>query len=95
MVAILLGISRVLCWLLAASSLVQFLHLCLQMLQQGCDVNCCDYDGRTGLMLAASKGVSTVVKQLIVAGAAVNATDHNGNCALLEACNGGHDQISE
>uniref|UniRef100_A0A383WLL7 Ion transport domain-containing protein n=1 Tax=Tetradesmus obliquus TaxID=3088 RepID=A0A383WLL7_TETOB len=65
------------------------------MLQQGCDVNCCDYDGRTGLMLAASKGLAPAVKQLLVAGAAVDALDHGGSSALLEACSGGHDEVIE
>jgi ankyrin repeat protein len=63
----------------------------LQMLQQGCQVNCCDYDGRTGLMLAAGKGNTPVVKQLLLAGAVVNASDNMGGSALLEACKGGHD----
>ncbi|WIA41476.1 hypothetical protein OEZ86_005053 [Tetradesmus obliquus] len=65
------------------------------MLQQGCDVNCCDYDGRTGLMLAASKGLAPALKQLLVAGAAVDALDHGGSSALLEACSGGHDEVIE
>jgi ankyrin repeat protein len=64
----------------------------LQMLQQGCDVNCCDYDGRTGLMLAASNGNTTAVKLLLMAGAVVNASDNMGGSALLEACKGGHDE---
>lgn len=68
---------------------------CLQMLQQGCDINCFDYDGRTGLMLAASKGHLLAVKQLVAAGAAVNATDHQGTTALLEAVNAGHDDVIE
>lgn len=62
------------------------------MLQQGCDVNCCDYDGRTGLMLAASKGNPTTVKILLMAGASINASDNMGGSALLEACKGGHDE---
>jgi len=64
----------------------------MQMLQQGCDVNCCDYDGRTGLMLAASKGNPTTVKILLMAGASINASDNMGGSALLEACKGGHDE---
>jgi ankyrin repeat protein len=68
---------------------------CLQMLQQGCDINCFDYDGRTGLMLAASKGHLLAVKQLVAAGAAVNATDHQGTTALLEAVKAGHDDVIE
>jgi len=52
---------------------------CLQMLQQGCDINCFDYDGRTGLMLAASKGHLLAV----------------GTTALLEAVKAGHDDVIE
>lgn len=65
------------------------------MLQQGCDVNSCDYDGRTGLMLAASKGFTDAVKQLLVAGATVNAMDNMGGSAILEACKAGHDDTVE
>jgi hypothetical protein len=35
------------------------------MLQQGWDVDAADYDQRTGLMLAAGKGSSAAVKQLL------------------------------
>jgi ankyrin repeat protein len=62
------------------------------MLQQGCDVDCCDYDARTGLMLAASKGHTIAAKQLLVAGAKVNANDKLGGSALFEAVKAGHDE---
>jgi ankyrin repeat protein len=42
-------------------------------------------------MLAAGKGNPLVVKQLLLAGAVVNASDNMGGSALLEACKGGHD----
>jgi hypothetical protein len=42
-------------------------------------------------MLAAGKGNTLVVKQLLLAGAVVNASDNMGGSALLEACKGGHD----
>jgi hypothetical protein len=35
------------------------------MLQQGCSVGCCDYHGRSGLVLAASKGPQPGVKLLL------------------------------
>eukprot|EP00878_Enallax_costatus_P040551 GHUV01046859.1.p1 GENE.GHUV01046859.1~~GHUV01046859.1.p1 ORF type:complete len:405 (+),score=62.50 GHUV01046859.1:907-2121(+) len=63
------------------------------MLQQGCDVNCADYDGRTGLMLAAAAGSIPAVKMLLLAGAKANLTDHMGGSALLEAAKGGHEQV--
>ncbi|WIA36270.1 hypothetical protein OEZ86_007599 [Tetradesmus obliquus] len=62
------------------------------MLRQGRDVNCCDYDGRTGLMLAASKGHGLAVSLLLRSGAAPNAADLAGSSALLEAARGGHDE---
>eukprot|EP00879_Flechtneria_rotunda_P023659 GHRR01025035.1.p1 GENE.GHRR01025035.1~~GHRR01025035.1.p1 ORF type:complete len:367 (+),score=93.31 GHRR01025035.1:398-1498(+) len=61
------------------------------MLQQGCDVDRADYDGRTGLMLAAGRGHNTVLQLLLVAGATVNKADHLKGCALLEAVKAGHD----
>jgi hypothetical protein len=64
----------------------------LQMLRQGRDVNCCDYDGRTGLMLAASKGHGLAVSLLLRSGAQPNAEDLAGSNALLEAAKGGHDE---
>jgi ankyrin repeat protein len=62
------------------------------MLRQGRDVNCCDYDGRTGLMLAASKGHGLAVSLLLRSGAKPNAEDLAGSSALLEAARGGHDE---
>ena len=67
----------------------------LQMLQQGCDVNCADYDQRTGLMLAAGKGHNTAVQKLVDAGAHVNMQDKLGSSALLEAVKAGHDATIE
>lgn len=39
-----------------------------QMLRQGFAVDSCDYDGRTALMLAASKGNEDVIHSLLAAG---------------------------
>ena len=38
------------------------------MLRQGFAVDSCDYDGRTALMLAASKGNEDVIHSLLAAG---------------------------
>lgn len=65
------------------------------MLQQGCDVDCADYDGRTGLMLAAGSGNLQGVKMLLSAGAKVNVCDRMGTNALLEAVKENHDAIIE
>jgi ankyrin repeat protein len=69
--------------------------LLLQILHQGCSVSCCDYDGRSGLMLAASKGHSLAAKLLLLSGADANAQDRMGSNALLEAVKAGHDEVIE
>ena len=56
------------------------------MLQQGFPPDSCDYDKRTGLMLAASRGHIPVVQLLIAAGAPVDQMDSFGQTALSEAC---------
>jgi ankyrin repeat protein len=61
------------------------------MLQEGIDVNSCDYDQRTALMVAAGRGHSAMVRQLLLAGAIPNLKDELGSCALLEAAKGGHE----
>lgn len=66
-----------------------------QMLHQGCDVNCTDYDQRTGLILAAGQGANSVVRKLLESGATVNAQDKLGGTALLEAVKQGHDSTIE
>lgn len=65
------------------------------MLQQGCDVDCSDYDGRTGLMLAAAAGSVPAINMLLLAGAKANSADRMGGSALLEAAKGGHNQVIE
>jgi hypothetical protein len=59
----------------------------------GCDPNMYDYDGRTALMLASSRGFRDVVSVLLSAGADPNTEDTFGGTALLEACKHGHDDI--
>ena len=68
--------------------------LCLvQMLRQGFDVDTCDYDGRTGLMLACAHGNLEIVHSLLAAGAEPSLKDNLGGSSLLEACKGGHDNL--
>jgi len=51
----------------------------------GCDMNECDYDSRTPLMLAAAEGNLCSVHYLLYAGAMVNIADRWGGTALCDA----------
>ena len=51
----------------------------------GCDMNQCDYDGRTPMMLAAADGNLLCVHYLLYAGALVHAKDRWGGTALCDA----------
>lgn len=64
-----------------------------QMLQQGYEVSSCDYDGRTGAMLAAAAGHTAVMRLLLAARADLNAADNSGRTALDEACSKGYDAV--
>ncbi|KAK1300048.1 Potassium channel KOR2 [Acorus calamus] len=54
-----------------------------------------DYDGRTALHLAASRGYEDIARFLIKRGANVNCIDKFGNSPLLEAISFGHDRVSK
>ncbi|KAG9457112.1 hypothetical protein H6P81_001620 [Aristolochia fimbriata] len=59
----------------------------------GADPSKTDYDGRTALHLAASRGYEDIVRFLIQKGANVNCIDEFGASPLLEAVKGGHDRV--
>ncbi|CAM6127017.1 unnamed protein product [Calypogeia fissa] len=61
------------------------------LVKEGAVVVRADYDGRTPLHLAASKGFDSVVHYLIREGADVNAIDKFGVSPLLESVRGGHE----
>ncbi|GIL56055.1 hypothetical protein Vafri_11509 [Volvox africanus] len=65
------------------------------MLAQGISPNTADYDGRTGLMLAAAKGHDEMVQLLLDAGAEKDKTDAFGISALAEAVKNEHDSTIE
>ncbi|EFJ46902.1 hypothetical protein VOLCADRAFT_92690 [Volvox carteri f. nagariensis] len=65
------------------------------MLAQGISPNTADYDGRTGLMLAAAKGHNETVQLLLDAGADKDKTDAFGISALAEAVKNEHDSTIE
>ncbi|KAF6169834.1 hypothetical protein GIB67_034226 [Kingdonia uniflora] len=64
------------------------------LIRAGADPNKTDYDGRSPLHLAASKGYEDIVYFLIQERVKVNITDKFGNSPLFEAIKSGHDQVA-
>ncbi|GLT28771.1 hypothetical protein SLA2020_036790 [Shorea laevis] len=60
----------------------------------GADPNKTDYDGRSPLHLAASRGFEEITLFLIKKGVDINLNDKFGNTPLLEAIKNGHDHIA-
>jgi ankyrin repeat protein len=52
-----------------------------RFLKEGANANSKDAQGRTALMLAATKGESTIIKTLVKAGAKVEEKDEQGRTA--------------
>ncbi|KAK1263128.1 Potassium channel KOR2 [Acorus gramineus] len=65
------------------------------LINAGADPGKADYDGRTALHLAASRGYEDIARFLIKRGVNVNCIDKFGNSPLLEAINFGHDRVSK
>ncbi|KAL8150722.1 hypothetical protein V2J09_020530 [Rumex salicifolius] len=63
------------------------------LVRAGADPKKADYDGRTPLHLAASRGYEEVALFLIQIGVDVNALDSFGNTPLLEAIKNGYDGV--
>ncbi|GAX83177.1 hypothetical protein CEUSTIGMA_g10603.t1 [Chlamydomonas eustigma] len=57
-----------------------------RMLEQGHEINACDYDNRSALMLSCAKGHTSCVRALLESGADCKLRDSSGSCALMEAC---------
>ncbi|KAK1263757.1 Potassium channel KOR1 [Acorus gramineus] len=64
------------------------------LVRAGADPNKTDYDGRTPLHLAASRGYEDVCLFLIQEGVTINSSDKFGNTPVLEAIENGHDRIA-
>ncbi|CAN0865506.1 Potassium channel SKOR [Linum grandiflorum] len=63
-------------------------------IRAGADPDRSDYDGRSPLHLAASRGYEDITNLLIQKGVEVNMRDKFGNTALMEAIKGGHDGVA-
>ncbi|KAJ6418648.1 hypothetical protein OIU84_001921 [Salix udensis] len=65
-----------------------------RLIGAGADPNKADYDRRSPLHIAASKGYEDISMLLIEQGVDVNISDKFGNTPLLEAIKGGHDEVA-
>ncbi|CAL9031743.1 unnamed protein product [Prunus brigantina] len=65
-----------------------------RLIGAGADPNKTDYDGRSPLLVAASKGYEDIIRFLIDQGADAEISDKFGNAPLLEAIKNGHDQVA-
>ncbi|MQM14768.1 hypothetical protein Taro_047705 [Colocasia esculenta] len=70
------------------------LHRLKCLINAGADPCKTNYDGRTALHMAASRGFEETVRFLIQRGADVNCIDKFGNSPLLEAVKAGHDRVA-
>ncbi|KAH0711313.1 hypothetical protein KY289_007272 [Solanum tuberosum] len=70
------------------------LHQLKSLIRAGADPNKKDYDGRSPLHLAASRGYEDITLFLVQEGVDINAPDKFGNTPLLEAIKSGHDRVA-
>ncbi|CAN6466761.1 unnamed protein product [Victoria cruziana] len=70
------------------------LHQSKGLIRAGADPTKTDYDGRSALHLAASKGYDDATAFLIQEGVDVNLKDNFGNTPLLEAIKYGHNRVA-
>ncbi|KAK4480079.1 hypothetical protein RD792_013136 [Penstemon davidsonii] len=64
------------------------------LIRAGADPNKKDYDGRSALHLAASRGYEDIILFLIQEGVDINAEDNFGTTPLFESIKSGHDRVA-
>ncbi|XP_058179676.1 potassium channel SKOR [Rhododendron vialii] len=69
------------------------LHQLKGLIRAGADPNKTDYDGRSPMHLAASRGYEEITLFLIQEGVDINVSDKFGNTPLVEALKNGHDRV--
>lgn len=70
------------------------LHRLRHFVEAGADPNKADYNGRTALHLAASKGYEDIVRFLIQGKVEINIRDNFGKTPLYEAIKNSHDRVA-
>ncbi|XP_073048455.1 potassium channel SKOR-like [Primulina eburnea] len=70
------------------------LHRLRQLVEAGADPSKTDYDGRSPLHLASSKGYEDIIRFLIQKEVEVNVKDNLGKTPLYEAIKNGHGQVA-
>ncbi|KAI4339051.1 hypothetical protein MLD38_024035 [Melastoma candidum] len=70
------------------------LHRLMHLIKSGANPNMSDYNGRSPLHIAASRGHDEMVAFLIEQGVCTNNADNSGSTPLLEAVKQGHNRIA-
>jgi glutaminase len=83
--------AMVVCWVASQGDV----HELQRLYASGVDLNAADYDGRTGLHLAASEGHLDAVKFLVAKGVDMGPTDRFGGTPLIDARRGNFKKIIE
>lgn len=71
----------------------RYTEIASSLLRKGADVNACDNQGVTALMIAASIGIFELAKFFLDNGALVDAQDNNNHTSLIMACSYGYKNI--
>ena len=81
--------SMMVCWAASQGDAHELQRLCAS----GADLSAADYDGRTGIHLAASEGHLDAVKFLVAKGVNINHKDRFGGTPLIDAKRGNFQKV--